>query len=130
MKRAVIGLERKVHRNQELRVKHSDDPSKFMESEIELFEEINKLQAVATAPELYVEFVKLNGVSKVISLATQTFAANADWASVGQCLSEALADAWRHAAAAGHTRTHNMYITRWWSSWTTRTWTLRWRQWI
>ena len=60
-----MGLERKIHKNQELRVKHSDDPTKFMESEIELFEEINKLQAVATAPELYVEFVKLNGVSRV-----------------------------------------------------------------
>jgi hypothetical protein len=60
-----MGLERKIHRNQELRVKHGDDPSKFMESEIELFEEINKLQAVATAPELYVEFVKINGVARV-----------------------------------------------------------------
>jgi hypothetical protein len=60
-----VGLERKIHKNQELRVKHSDDPTKFMESEIELFEEINKLQAVATAPELYVEFVKLNGVARV-----------------------------------------------------------------
>ncbi len=66
-----MGLERKVHRNQELRVKHGDDPSKFMESEIELFEEINKLQAVATAPELYVEFVKINGVARVSCVVTK-----------------------------------------------------------
>ncbi len=67
-----MGLERKIHRNQELRVKHGDDPSKFMESEIELFEEINKLQAVATAPELYVEFVKINGVARVSSEKTKS----------------------------------------------------------
>jgi hypothetical protein len=35
---------------------------------VELFEEINKMQALATSPELYTEFVKLNGVAKVRSL--------------------------------------------------------------
>ena len=32
---------------------------------MELYEDINKLQALATAPELYGEFVKLNAVQKV-----------------------------------------------------------------
>lgn len=48
-------------------MRHADEPAKFMESEIELFEELNKLQALATVPELYTEFVKLHGVSKVCS---------------------------------------------------------------
>ena len=104
-----MGLERKVHRNQELRVKHSDDPSKFMESEIELFEEINKLQAVATAPELYVEFVKMNGVSRVrrVKFAALTRA--------------------RRPAVPPRRRGRAFLPRRWSSSSTTRTSTSRWR---
>jgi len=33
-----------------------------------LFEEVNKLQVLATCPELYPEFVKLQGVQKVTEL--------------------------------------------------------------
>ena len=68
LRRSIAALERKISKNQELRIKHADDPQKFMESEVELFEEINKLQALATAPDLYVEFVRLNGVQKMSEL--------------------------------------------------------------
>ena len=36
--------------------------------QVELFEEVNKLQALATAPELYGELVRLNGVDKFAEL--------------------------------------------------------------
>uniref|UniRef100_A0A6U2FPL1 Beta-catenin-like protein 1 N-terminal domain-containing protein n=1 Tax=Hemiselmis andersenii TaxID=464988 RepID=A0A6U2FPL1_HEMAN len=68
LKRLLTALDRKVMKNQEMRVRHSDDPTKFMESEVELFEELTKLQALATAPDLYAEFVRLGGVNKVTEL--------------------------------------------------------------
>ena len=68
LKRTMASLERKMQKNQELRIKHSGDPQKFMESEVELFEEVNKLQVLATAPELYGELVRLNGVGKFSEL--------------------------------------------------------------
>ncbi|EKX52315.1 hypothetical protein GUITHDRAFT_65479 [Guillardia theta CCMP2712] len=68
LKRAVLSLERKIAKNQEMRVKHADEPTRFLDSEVELYEDINKLQALATAPELYGEFVKLNAVQKLSEL--------------------------------------------------------------
>eukprot|EP00802_Teleaulax_amphioxeia_P005483 Tamp_05487.p1 GENE.Tamp_05487~~Tamp_05487.p1 ORF type:complete len:552 (-),score=176.11 Tamp_05487:184-1839(-) len=68
LKRAMAALEKKISKNQELRIKHADDPQKFLDSEIELFEEVNKLLSLATAPELYGEFVRLNGVQKLVTL--------------------------------------------------------------
>ena len=42
-----------VLRNQEMRVKFPDLPEKFMESELELNEELQTLHVVATTPEFY-----------------------------------------------------------------------------
>ncbi len=61
-----MGLERKIKENQQMRTKHADEPGKFMDSEIELFEELHKLRELAAAPELYSDFVKLHGVDKVV----------------------------------------------------------------
>ena len=36
LKRAMASLEKRMSKNQELRIKHADDPQKFMESEVEL----------------------------------------------------------------------------------------------
>jgi beta-catenin-like protein 1 len=68
LKRAVTSLTRKMTANQELRIKNADEPARFMDSEVELFGEITNMQALATSPELYVEFVKLNGVTKMTEL--------------------------------------------------------------
>jgi beta-catenin-like protein 1 len=65
----MVGLDRKIVQNQQMRTKYADEPEKFMESEIELFEELHKLRELAAAPELYHDFVKLHGVEKVISVA-------------------------------------------------------------
>ena len=48
-----------------MRMKHSDDPTKFLESEVELHDTIKDLHAVATAPEHYGELIRL-GAAKVI----------------------------------------------------------------
>ena len=42
-----------VLRNQEMRVKFPDLPEKFMESELELNEELQSLHVIATTPEYY-----------------------------------------------------------------------------
>eukprot|EP00124_Ichthyophonus_hoferi_P005491 Ihof_evm2s810 gene=Ihof_evmTU2s810 len=57
MKRQMTSLEKKVTKNQEMRVKYADQPTKFLESEIELHEEIQKAQVLATAPELLPDLI-------------------------------------------------------------------------
>jgi len=53
LKRMILNFEKKVLKNQELRVKFPDVPEKFMEAELELHEAIQELHALATVPELY-----------------------------------------------------------------------------
>lgn len=36
-----------------MRVKHTDDPTRFLDSEAELHDEVQKVAVLATAPELY-----------------------------------------------------------------------------
>lgn len=43
LKRMILNFEKKVAKNQELRIKFPDDPSKFMNSEIELHEAVQVL---------------------------------------------------------------------------------------
>eukprot|EP01137_Pigoraptor_chileana_P031567 Opistho-2@19578 len=68
MKKAVLAFEKKMYRNQELRVKYIDQPERFMESEVELHEEIQRLHVLATAPELYAELVQLNVIPSIVGL--------------------------------------------------------------
>ena len=53
MKKLILTFEKRLLKNRELRVKFPDEPTKFMESEIELHESIQQLRALATAPDLY-----------------------------------------------------------------------------
>ena len=53
LKRLILNFEKRVLKNQELRVKFPDAPEKFMESELELHESVQQLHALATVPELY-----------------------------------------------------------------------------
>ncbi|EDV29036.1 Beta-catenin-like protein 1 [Trichoplax sp. H2] len=70
LKKLILSFEKKVSKNQEMRIKHPDDPKKFMESEIELYEEIQKLNVIATAPELYPQLVELNTIKSFVDLLT------------------------------------------------------------
>jgi hypothetical protein len=58
IKRVVAGLERRIRMNQELRMKHSDEPHRFLESEIALHEILRKLMALAGEPSLYTQLVR------------------------------------------------------------------------
>eukprot|EP00033_Pygsuia_biforma_P001728 GCRY01001935.1.p1 GENE.GCRY01001935.1~~GCRY01001935.1.p1 ORF type:complete len:512 (-),score=149.70 GCRY01001935.1:438-1973(-) len=68
LKRLVLGLEKSVNRNRELRIKYSDQPMKFIESEIDLDDSIKKLSLVATAPHLFKEFIELNVLATLVEL--------------------------------------------------------------
>ncbi|GAM19417.1 hypothetical protein SAMD00019534_025920 [Acytostelium subglobosum LB1] len=68
LKKLVLTFEKKYNINQEMRIKYADNPERFMTSEIELDDEIKKLQIVATAPELYPLFVKLGVITSLGSL--------------------------------------------------------------
>lgn len=46
-------LEKKISKNQKMRMKFSDEPEKFMESELDLHQQIEDLHLLATSPELY-----------------------------------------------------------------------------
>ncbi|KAI8881252.1 DUF1716-domain-containing protein [Backusella circina FSU 941] len=68
VKKMILKFEKAINKNQEMRVRYSDQPEKFMESEADLDEEIKNLLSLTEAPHLYPEFVKLGSVSSLLSL--------------------------------------------------------------
>ncbi|KAF2071274.1 hypothetical protein CYY_007411 [Polysphondylium violaceum] len=68
LKKLVLSFEKKYLKNQQMRDKFKNEPEKFMDSEIDLDEEIKNLQVLATAPELYPLFVSLGSVLSLGSL--------------------------------------------------------------
>ena len=53
-----------------MRTRYADQPEKFMESELDLDEEVKKLMAIAGSPELYPDFVRTNTVETLLTLLT------------------------------------------------------------
>lgn len=68
LKKLVLGFERKLRDNLEARMKFVDQPEKFMDSELDLDEEVKKLHALAANPDLYPELVRLGSVSSILGL--------------------------------------------------------------
>lgn len=68
LKNLLLGFEKKISKNQRLRVKFADEPEKFVESEMELDEEIKKLFAVAASPDLYPALVDLGAARSLLGL--------------------------------------------------------------
>ena len=68
LRRLVLGFEKRVAENLEARLKYAEQPEKFMESEVDLDEEVNKLKVLSASAELYPEFIKLNAVPSLLSL--------------------------------------------------------------
>jgi len=59
LKQMLLTFERKINVNQRQRMKWPDTPAKFIDSELDLDQELKQLQVVATAPNLYPVFVRL-----------------------------------------------------------------------
>ena len=68
VKRILLGFEKKVSKNQEMRIKFPDQPDKFMMSEMELHDVVRELQNVSTVPHFYPIMVELNCVSTLLGL--------------------------------------------------------------
>ncbi len=64
----LLSLEKKVLRNQEMRIKFPDLPEKFMESELELNDELQKLHIIATVPEYYPVLVETRVLVTLLGL--------------------------------------------------------------
>eukprot|EP00386_Alphamonas_edax_P011087 GDKI01035335.1.p1 GENE.GDKI01035335.1~~GDKI01035335.1.p1 ORF type:complete len:534 (-),score=175.30 GDKI01035335.1:23-1624(-) len=70
IKRLVNQLERKIKKNQEMRIKFPDEPEKFLKSEVDLDEELKRWSQLAASPELYGEFVECGGVQLLVNVLT------------------------------------------------------------
>ena len=68
LKQSLINFEKKINRNQMMRMKYPNDPDKFMDSEIDLNSEINDLYALAASPELYKLFVDNGSMEQLLGM--------------------------------------------------------------
>ena len=68
LKKLCVALERKTTRNQQQRIKYASDPTKFVDSEVELHEEIQAFHVAATAPKYYPVLVQLGTAGTLMSL--------------------------------------------------------------
>ncbi|XP_012935152.1 beta-catenin-like protein 1 [Aplysia californica] len=67
-KKLLLQFEKRVYKNQEMRIKYPDLPEKFMESEIELNETVHEMHVMATVPEYYQILVDLRCVQSLLQL--------------------------------------------------------------
>ncbi|XP_065064938.1 beta-catenin-like protein 1 [Rhopilema esculentum] len=70
VKRTILAFEKKVTKNSEMRIKFPDHPVKFMESELDLHDELQRMHILATVPQYYPIIVKLNAVNTLLGLIT------------------------------------------------------------
>ena len=68
VKKMLLQFEKKVSKNQEMRIKYPDAPEKFMDSEVELNAIIHQMHVIATVPELYHILVDLNSIKSLLQL--------------------------------------------------------------
>ena len=68
LKKLLLLFEKRVLKNQEMRIKFPDNPEKFMESELELHDIIHQLQNISTVPDLYPMVVQLNAIPSLLEL--------------------------------------------------------------
>lgn len=61
-------FEKKIKQNQKMRMKHPDEPLKFLDSEVELHAELEELCAVAASPELYPILVSEGAVTSILGM--------------------------------------------------------------
>ncbi|KAF0686682.1 Aste57867_21524 [Aphanomyces stellatus] len=72
VKQMVASLEKKMQKNDLMRSKYENDPSKFMESEIALHEDMTKMKDVATDPSLFQVLIEHGAIPLFVQLLTHT----------------------------------------------------------
>mmetsp|Transcript_8935 Transcript_8935/g.13414 ORF Transcript_8935/g.13414 Transcript_8935/m.13414 type:complete len:632 (+) Transcript_8935:47-1942(+) len=68
LKQMLLTFEKKITKNQTMRMKYPDQPEKFMDSELDLHKEINNLYAVSASPELYPTLVEAGSVISILGM--------------------------------------------------------------
>jgi beta-catenin-like protein 1 len=68
LKSQLLQLEKKINKNQTMRLKYPDEPEKFMESEYELNTILESLLVLAASPELYPILLSTSSLTSIISL--------------------------------------------------------------
>lgn len=68
LKKMLLLFEKRVLKNQEMRIKFPENPEKFMESEFELNDTIQQLSSVSTVPDLYPLIIQLSAVPSLLEL--------------------------------------------------------------
>jgi len=66
----IASFQKRLLKNQELRVKFPDQPDRFMESEIDLSVIVQEMHAIATVPSLYYLLIESNAVRNLLQLLT------------------------------------------------------------
>ncbi|KNE71428.1 hypothetical protein AMAG_15661 [Allomyces macrogynus ATCC 38327] len=70
LKKVMLRFDKALTKNQALRAKHPDEPTKFIDSEIDLDAEARSLAILATAPHLYRDAIRLGMPQGLIALLT------------------------------------------------------------
>ena len=68
LKQRILYVEKQINGNMALRMKYADQPERFLDSELELYQSLKGLHAVAASPELYPVFVKTKCVPSLLGL--------------------------------------------------------------
>ena len=68
LKRRILHVEKAINANASLRMKYPDQPERFMDAELELYQSLKSLHAVAASPELYPVFVRTKCVPSLLGL--------------------------------------------------------------
>ncbi|KAK7114078.1 beta-catenin-like protein 1 [Littorina saxatilis] len=68
LKKMLLQFEKRVYKNQEMRIKFPEMPEKFMESELELNDILQQMHVIATVPDQYNVLVELNTVRSLLQL--------------------------------------------------------------
>ncbi|XP_065185882.1 beta-catenin-like protein 1 [Sycon ciliatum] len=68
VKKMLLAFDRKVLKNREMRIKYPDTPQKFLESEMEVHDDLQQLHALSTVPQLYPLLVDSNIITSLLSL--------------------------------------------------------------
>lgn len=68
LRKTALNFEKRISKNAELRARYEADPSKFIQSEADLDEEIKRLSILAEHSDLYGEFARLGCVGSLVGL--------------------------------------------------------------
>ena len=68
VKKMLLSLEKKINKNSLQRAKYTDEPARFLDSELELDEELKRLRVLAAAPDQFHTLVKSDSLKSLLSL--------------------------------------------------------------